>query len=543
MVQIEGYTLLEKLDEGEEGALYKAVQLSLNRLVVVKLIFENDISIVENRIENLKLAASLRHPSIIKAVSFGPGNREYVAFVVMEYAGQQTLDSLLTHKSFSPDNILEYFQPILEALEEAHHSSLVHGCINPKNIFIDANSGEVKLAGLGYSRMRSRSVFAAPECSGNAKIDSSADTYSLTAIILNCFLGDQQFRAFPPELLSVDRQILQVAAAKSRLDAGRIYSFFEKGLAIEKGHRYQSASEMNLALKLAFAKKANHHALLAASLALVIVTALAVGFREPEPYFTSASKRMEEALKANPYSDARANSAFNSITKNPDYDVQPVEIRAEWLYQYFKRADKKSARLAYSLAANFLDEVSRFSKDKVDSLQWKNKIDELVDFILTSQSFVIDYDNVRGKASAGKFEALLNSSHRARIKELIGLANLMKAEKTKNLGPGEKASYCAIATNNLLIAAEANFEAGNKDNYERLIQRAKEASLLIENFTEAKLHNSIAVYFMRKGDFKNAKLELDLADQCSARPDFDTPTEVVESTKTLRSNLNQRMSQ
>ena len=212
--QIPGYKVLGKLGSGAMAVVYKAKQISLDRVVAVKVLpkkFVQKSDYVERFYKEGKIAAKLNHNNIVQAIDVGEVGGLY--YFVMEYVEGKTLyDDLSKGKIFDEPEALEIILQLSHALAHAHSLGLIHRDVKPKNIMINKN-GVVKLADMGLARETSdiktakheqgkafgTPYYIAPEqIRGLVDIDGRADIYALGATLFHMVTGRVPFEATTP---------------------------------------------------------------------------------------------------------------------------------------------------------------------------------------------------------------------------------------------------------------------------------------------------------------------------------------------------------
>ena len=209
--QIPGYKIIGKLGAGAMAVVYKARQLSLNRIVAIKILpkrFSENPEYVERFYKEGQAAGKLNHPNIVQAFDVGEAGGYH--YFVMEYVEGKTIaDDLAQGNVFSESEALEIIIQVARALEHAHACNLIHRDVKPKNIMINS-SGTVKLADMGLARGMSdieaaqseegkaygTPYYIAPEqIRGKIDIDGRADIYGLGATFYNMVTGRVPFMA------------------------------------------------------------------------------------------------------------------------------------------------------------------------------------------------------------------------------------------------------------------------------------------------------------------------------------------------------------
>ena len=209
--KIPGYKILGKLGAGAMAVVYKGKQLSLNRMVAIKVLpkrFSENPEYVERFYKEGQAAGRLNHPNIVQAIDVGEAGGYH--YFVMEYVEGKTIaDDLTAGKIFSEAEALDIIIQVAHALAHAHACSLIHRDVKPKNIMINM-SGVVKLADMGLARETTdieaaqseagkaygTPYYIAPEqIRGRIDIDGRADIYGLGATLYHMLTGRVPFMA------------------------------------------------------------------------------------------------------------------------------------------------------------------------------------------------------------------------------------------------------------------------------------------------------------------------------------------------------------
>jgi serine/threonine-protein kinase len=206
---IPGYQLLEKLGQGSMGTVYKARQISLNRLVAVKMLHPRlaaKSDLLQRLVREAHAAAKLSHNNIVQAIDVGSAG--HLHYFAMEYVEGTTIRDLLEKgKIFNETEALEIIIPVAHALQHAHKRELIHRDVKPANIIL-TNEGVPKLADLGMARETENVEMAKAErgmtigtpfyispeqIRGKIDIDGRADIYSLGATLYHMVTGQPPF--------------------------------------------------------------------------------------------------------------------------------------------------------------------------------------------------------------------------------------------------------------------------------------------------------------------------------------------------------------
>ncbi len=202
--QIPGYQVISKIGKGSMGVVYKAKQMSVDRIVAIKILLDplaQNKEFIKRFEREAKIAARLSHNNIVNAIDAGEVDGHY--FFVMEYVEGPTIkDYLDKHKTFDEKEALRIVLAVAEALKHAHSRGLIHRDIKPENIILTRDA--VKLADLGLARITDDEKWGLSEAGmaigtpyyispeqvrGQTNIDIRADIYSLGATLYHMVTG------------------------------------------------------------------------------------------------------------------------------------------------------------------------------------------------------------------------------------------------------------------------------------------------------------------------------------------------------------------
>ncbi len=207
--QIPGYQILDKLGKGSMATVYKARQMSLDRIVAIKVLprrLSESPEFVDRFYREGKVAAKLNDRNIVQAIDVGEAGGFH--YFVMEYVDGYTVDDELAEREiYSEPDALDIIIQIAEALLHAHQRGLIHRDVKPKNIMI-ARDGLAKLADMGLAREVADTRLAHSEAGraygtpyyispeqirGQVDIDFRTDLYSLGATFYHMVTGTVPF--------------------------------------------------------------------------------------------------------------------------------------------------------------------------------------------------------------------------------------------------------------------------------------------------------------------------------------------------------------
>ena len=145
--------ILELIGKGGMGAVYKARQRELDRIVALKILppdVGQDAAFADRFTREARALAKLNHPGIVTIYDFGRADGLY--FFLMEYVDGVSLQQLMHGGRVSAREALAIVPQICDALQFAHDQGIVHRDIKPGNILLDRR-GRVKVADFGLAKI------------------------------------------------------------------------------------------------------------------------------------------------------------------------------------------------------------------------------------------------------------------------------------------------------------------------------------------------------------------------------------------------------
>lgn len=256
--RIPGFQILEKLGAGAMATVFKARQISLDRMVAIKVLpkrLSENPEYVERFYKEGRAAAKLNHPNIVQAIDVGEAGGYH--YFVMEYVkGKIVYDDLVDGVPYKEDVALDIVIQISEALEHAHSKGLIHRDVKPKNVMI-TEDGVAKLADMGLARevadeeaaqseagrAYGTPYYIAPEqIRGEVDIDYRVDIYSLGAMLYHMVTGKVPFEAATPSAVMhkhLKEPLIPPDHLNSELSLG-LAEVIEVMMAKNREDRYQS---------------------------------------------------------------------------------------------------------------------------------------------------------------------------------------------------------------------------------------------------------------------------------------------------------------
>ena len=266
--QIPGYQLICRVGKGAMATVYKARQISLDRIVAIKVLpkrMSESREFVERFYKEGKAAARLSHNNIVQAIDVGYSPKGYHYFV-MEYVEGKTLYDMMLpppqgegHR-FSEAEALDIAIQMADALAHSHERSLIHRDVKPKNILLTPG-GVAKLTDLGLARasddretaqLEAGKAYGTPyyispeQIRGDIDIDFRADIYSLGATLYHVLTGRPPFEADTPAAVMhkhLKATLVPADHLNTALSAG-VAEIIEVAMAKKREDRYASTHAM-----------------------------------------------------------------------------------------------------------------------------------------------------------------------------------------------------------------------------------------------------------------------------------------------------------
>src|SRR6266705_4389592 len=147
------YEILKLLGQGGMGAVYKARDRAVDRMVALKVIrpeLAGNHAIIDRFKQELVLSTQVTHSNVVRIFDLGEGDG--VKFITMEYIEGSDLRTLMAErKQFPPEESVEIMRQVCRALEAAHSVGVIHRDLKPQNIMRDEN-GRIVVMDFGLAR-------------------------------------------------------------------------------------------------------------------------------------------------------------------------------------------------------------------------------------------------------------------------------------------------------------------------------------------------------------------------------------------------------
>ncbi len=254
------------------GAVYEATQLSLNRVVALKLLAPNlsDDPGFRARFEREgQVQAGLDHEHIVPV--FEAGQSEYGLFLAMRLIAGPTLKQLILDGDLDPRRSVRLLAQVAYALDAAHEAGLIHRDIKPQNILIGrgdhaylADFGlikapdEARLTGTG--QFIGTIDYVAPEQIQGDPATPASDCYALTGVLYECLTGEVPFPK-PSEAATLHAHVMSPPPVLSQRRPDlppALDGVIAQGMAKDPWSRPSLAAELIQAASRALSSSATH---------------------------------------------------------------------------------------------------------------------------------------------------------------------------------------------------------------------------------------------------------------------------------------------
>lgn len=255
------YELLQEIGRGGMGVVYRARQMSLGRVVALKMIlsgqFANSTEVLRFKNE-ATAAAKLDHPHIVPIYDVNEcDGRHYFS---MGYVEGPTLDETLKMKPLPAESAADIVRKLAVAVAYAHQRGIIHRDLKPANILLD-EKGEPRITDFGLAKLGdveggftatgdivgTPSYMTPEQAAGRINdVKETADVYSLGAILYACITGRPPFQAKSPTdtILAVLEAEATLPSSLNRETPSELESIILRCLEKKPEDRYPSATAL-----------------------------------------------------------------------------------------------------------------------------------------------------------------------------------------------------------------------------------------------------------------------------------------------------------
>ncbi len=263
------FEILEKIGAGGMGAVYRARDTQLERIVALKVVGERFLADETARarlLREARTASALNHPNICTIHEVGEAEGE--TFIAMEFVEGRPLNALVRDQGLPVETAVRYGTQIADALAHAHERGVVHRDLKSANVVITPE-GRVKVLDFGLAKRlpqgaaeATRSMaslteagsivgtlhYMAPELLRGEPADARSDLWALGVVLYEMLAGKLPFHGQTPFDLSSAILREPMAPLPPQAPPG-LQAIIQRCLAKEPGERYPRAGEVRAGLE------------------------------------------------------------------------------------------------------------------------------------------------------------------------------------------------------------------------------------------------------------------------------------------------------
>jgi eukaryotic-like serine/threonine-protein kinase len=257
------YEILQLLGEGGMGAVYKAKDRALDRLICLKVIRSELASkpeVLQRFKQELILARKVTHKNVVR--TYDLGEFEGTRFITMEFIEGRDLRSIIQEKGkLPPEEAAAIIRQVCRGLAAAHNEGVVHRDLKPQNIMVEAN-GHTSIMDFGIARsvepsgltlsgaMIGTPDYMSPEQAMGLGADARSDIFALGLILYEALTGNLPYQA-DTTLSKIMKRTKERPAPPVKVDESiprQLSDICVKCLEIQPEDRFQKAEEILQAL-------------------------------------------------------------------------------------------------------------------------------------------------------------------------------------------------------------------------------------------------------------------------------------------------------
>lgn len=257
-LQIPGYRIIRKINQGGMSTVYLAIQISVGRIVALKVMnpgLTSDPAFSERFQREATIVGQLSHPNIVAIYDIG--RKEDLNYIAMDYLpGGSVHDKMIN--GLTGEEALRVTKEIANALDHAHEKGYIHRDIKPENILFRAdNSAVLSDFGVakgivGVSRMTHVGTvvgtphYMSPEQTRGQTVDARSDLYSLGVVFFEMLTGALPYQG--EDAVTIALKHISAPIPKLPLQYQAYQRILEKFLAKDPNQRFQSGREVSAAI-------------------------------------------------------------------------------------------------------------------------------------------------------------------------------------------------------------------------------------------------------------------------------------------------------
>jgi serine/threonine protein kinase len=402
--------ILELIGKGGMGAVYKARQPKINRVVALKILppmIGNEPAFAQRFTREAQALAQLNHPGIVTLYEFGESNGQF--YFLMEFVDGVSLRQLMHAGRVSAREALAIVPQICDALQFAHDHGIVHRDIKPENILLDRR-GRVKVADFGLAKIvgggseiigdlktaASISLTDAGKVMGTpqymspeqrehpTEVDHRADIYALGVVFYQMLTGELPGKRIEPpsKKVSVDVRLDEVVLRALEQEPERRYqqaSMLKTQVETivstpgsSRGHEAKTGTPGSENLSTLAASMMRRQVIKRATVAgivvwlVIVVATTLITFLLPDSYRATARIRVERPYLATAAEPSRLSSArYDPYFIQTEFEVIQSELVLKPVIEQLKLDERWGKRYAAGRKLNTAEALT-FLKARLD---------------------------------------------------------------------------------------------------------------------------------------------------------------------------------
>lgn len=255
------YEIQQRVGEGGMGVVYKARQMSIDRVIALKMLNQQmagDQTWVQRFYNEAKACSRLQHPNTIRMFDFGQ-TQDGRLFMTMEFLDGMSLRDALDRGPLAPQRVVKILIQCCASLAEAHSIGIIHRDIKPDNVFLLNMAGSpdfVKLLDFSVAkllegdRMKTQAgvvfgtpQYMSPEQGRGLPLDARSDLYALGILAFEMLTGNVPYNddnAMTVIQMHLHGQVPPMPASVPY----SVQAIVRRAMEKDPSRRYQSSGEM-----------------------------------------------------------------------------------------------------------------------------------------------------------------------------------------------------------------------------------------------------------------------------------------------------------
>ena len=261
------YEIVRELGGGGMSRVFEAVEVALDRRVVVKVVSsEMGAGVNAERFRReIQVAATLRHPHMVPLLS--AGEAAGILYYTMPFIYGESLQQRIARSGALPiPEVIHLAEEVADALDYAHRQGVVHRDIKPANILLEDDHAIVSDFGIARAVRQAAEradpdltisglaigtpSYMSPEQGGGDEIDGRSDIYALGCVMYHMLVGTAPFEGPSAQSIIMQHFVKELPTIAREGVPAALRTVITTATAKNPVHRYASAAEMRNALRV-----------------------------------------------------------------------------------------------------------------------------------------------------------------------------------------------------------------------------------------------------------------------------------------------------